>query len=210
MYQDIYFRDDRPGSFSSISDIKILICYILDELEGNITNDQLNETFQYSEMVNYFNYCQAISELKKSGHIVESETNSRSSVLELTSLGVETSKELRDFLPPSSLERALKTAKKILIKDKQNQGKQIKIEQVEDGYLVHLKILDVGSDFMDIRLFAPDLKQAERIAKEFKCKTVDLYRGIISILYNDYESLYKVSKDIEKASQFSFLDYQEK
>lgn len=204
MYQDIYFRDDKPGSFSSISDIKILICYILDEIGEDITNEQLNETFQYSEMVNYFNYCQAISELKKSGHILELEKNSRISVLELTPLGTETSKELRDFLPPASLDRALKTAKKILIKDKQSQGKQIKIEQTEDGYLVQLKILDTGSDFMDIRLFAPNLKQAEHIAKEFKYKTVDLYRGIISILYNDYESLYKVSKDIENASTSVF------
>ena len=206
MYQDIYFRDDRPGSFSSISDIKILICYILDEIGGDITSEQLNEAFQYSEMVNYFNYCQAISELKKSGHVLELEKLLRRSVLELTPLGTETSKELRDFLPPASLDRALKTAKKILIKDKQNQGKQIKIEQTEDGYLVRLKILDTGSDFMDIKLFAPDLKQAERIAEEFKYKTIDLYRGIISILYNDYESLYKVSKDIENASPFSFLE----
>lgn len=206
MYQDIYFRDDRPGSFSSISDIKILICYILDEIGGDITSEQLNEAFQYSEMVNYFNYCQALSELKKSGHILEIEKSPKRRVLELTSLGEETSHELRDFLPPASLERALKTAKKILIEDKQSRGKQIKIEQKEDGYLVRLKVLDIGSDIMDIRLFAPNLKQAERIAEGFKYKTIDLYRGIISILHNDYETLYKVSKDIENASLFSFLD----
>ena len=200
MSQNTYIPDEKPGSLSNLSDIKILICYLLNEIDQDLTKEQLNSVFQISEMVNYFNYCQAVFELQKSGHLLELGKNSQKSVLSLTPLGVETAIELCDVLPPTIIQRALRTTQKVLKEEKYQQGKQIHISQTEDGYLVRLQILEVGSDLLDICLFAPNLAQAKRISNEFQYKTIDIYRGMIAILYNDSEHLAQVVKDIENMS----------
>lgn len=200
MSQDTYILDTRPGSLCNLSDIKILICYILDQIEDKLTKEQLNSVFQENEMVNYFNYCQAVFELKNSGHIVENKRENRPPILSLTPLGAETARELHSSLPSTALHRALRTTQKMLKEEKLLQGKQININKVDDGYIVQLKILDTGSDLLDIRLFAPDLKQAEQIADEFRYKTTDVYRGLLAILQNDFEGLSQTVKNIENMS----------
>ncbi len=196
MLSEILFHDQTPGSLSNLYDIKILICCILKEVERPLTRDQINELFQMQRTVNYFNYSQAVSELLKTGHLEEQPNSKGVTHLCITPIGIEAAETLSSSLPPATLEKSIRGMKKLLQEKQENQGKVLSIKEVDDGFLVRLALQDEGSDLLQVQLFAPDREQAERLEKELRQKTTELYRGILAVLFNDHKTLTELSDDI--------------
>lgn len=73
----------QPGGLTNDFEVKILICFLLDSLKKNshgaalsdgeqpgLSFDELNEIFQETGLVNYFEFAESMSELEKTEHTV--------------------------------------------------------------------------------------------------------------------------------------------
>ncbi len=197
MDQDTYIIDDIPGSLSNIYEIKILICCTINDVKKPFTRYQLNEVFQFNETVNYFNFCQAMTDLLKTKHIIEKSDNNKNSNLYLTNLGKETAITLKNALPKSTLEKTIKKMNDLIEKERQNKGKTVEIKKQDDGYIVKLIIEETGSNIMDLELFSPTKESATKMAKKLSTKTIDIYNCIFALITNDHKAIENIAKSIK-------------
>ncbi|MBQ7980860.1 MAG: DUF4364 family protein, partial [Oscillospiraceae bacterium] len=47
----------------SAHDVKVMLCYLLEKLKNPVTEEQLYEIVQESEIINYFYYTEAMGDL---------------------------------------------------------------------------------------------------------------------------------------------------
>ena len=62
-----------PGGIIDFEGIQVLICYLLKNIPQPLTKAQLDEILPGSELVNYFDYSQALDLLQKNGNIARAE-----------------------------------------------------------------------------------------------------------------------------------------
>lgn len=196
MLKKTYLLDETPGSLSNIYEIKILICHILNEID-KVTENQVCSALLISEMVNYFNFCQAMKELKEKKQIIEYEFEEKKQI-HLTSMGRQVLNSLKDEMSKNVMEKAVVNVKNFLEEERQNKNKKVRIEEKSDGYSVKLVLEEVESNLLDLELFCPNLKIAENVKKQMKLKTTEIYAAIISIINNDYNSLFKIASNLKK------------
>lgn len=66
---------------------------------------------------------------------------------------------------------------------------EVKIEYIEldKGYYVHCRCLDIGDDLLDLKLFAPDRTQAEMIGNKIMLNPTGFYSKILSFALENKE-----------------------
>ena len=69
MEQAAFTGGIRPGGLTKSYEVNILICYILAQVGEPMTFAQLADTTQRDQLVNYFEFAQAMSLLEKSGQL---------------------------------------------------------------------------------------------------------------------------------------------
>lgn len=195
MLNKIYIKDNTPGSLSNINEIKILICHTIKAANRPLDQNQLNEVFQINKTVNYFNFCAAVDEMLKTHHLIQTDDKK----LSLTQLGSVTADLFKKNLPYSTVKKTLETLKQLTERDRKSNNRKTAIEQQKDGFLVKLTIDEAGTTFMDLKIFCINENEAQKFEKELKNKTIDIYKMVIAMLSNDYESLSEVvNKNIKR------------
>lgn len=176
------------GGLRDEYEIKILVCYLLNIVGPQLSMQQINEVFQQDGLVNYFDYAKAVADLKKTKHIcpVNTEGDER---FELTELGKSTVQTLERSLPRSVRDKVVKSAMKMMARIKREAENKVEIRKVSDGYIANLRILDIGSDLLEVNLFVPDQMQAEIIQKNFLRDPQLLYKGVIALLTGDLRAV---------------------
>lgn len=186
MDDTVFLKSEQPGGLSDIYEIKILICYLLNEISYPLSPEQINYVFQYNNIVNYFSFCHAIKELISTNHIEEqSNPVSGKKLLHLTSLGENTAKTLCSVVGKATRDRIVSTGNQVLEQAKKDRDHRADITRTEDGYLVHMVIHDIGSDLMDLTVFAPDEQTAEAISEKFLADTAKFYQDILDVFYKE-------------------------
>lgn len=193
---DSFFAGIEPGGLKDIYEIKILICYLLYSMKEPLSKDQLDTVLQGNHLVNYFSYSTAYRELLESRHISEAERDGKK-VLLLNELGKDTAIALKANLPLSLKNKVVSAGMEILSEMKMDKVRQVEVEKIDNGYMVRLVIHDDNLDLLDIKLFAPDEAQVEIIKQQFVGNTVDVYRGIISLLTKDRVGLEKLAEKFD-------------
>ena len=197
-----FLKNDEPGSLSDIYEIKILICYLLSCIEQPLSKEQVNYIFQFNSIVNYFSFCQALKELIDTHHIQEKfSAEDGKKILQLMPMGENTATTLSGILQKSTRDKIIATAQQVLASEQQERDHQVSITKVEDGYMVHLVIHDIGSDLLEMTLFAPDKQEAQQMAERFNQDAVMLYRGMLGILQNDSLSIHQIADEIAQKNK---------
>ena len=179
-----FFREGvAPGGLQSGIEVKILICYLLKSVKTPLTKDQMTNVFLENGLVNYFELSKSLKELVQSKHI---QMNLKGEEEEYTipDLGKETALSLERSLPFSVRDKALCSALKLLARIKRETENKVEISKSEDGYHICLRILDVGSDLLNLTLLVPDRMQAERVKDAFLENPQSVYEGVLSLLTN--------------------------
>lgn len=192
MLNKTFIIDDIPGSISNIYEIKVLICHILKENKNPITQERLNEVFQLNKTMNYFNFCGALSELIQTHHIKKTPDGK----LQLTKIGADTATLFKKELPYSTVKKNLKTLRQLTKND--NSCTEIKINKLADGYSVNLILEETGSELLNIKLFCTTENEAKKFQSKLRNKTADLYKTILAVLNDDYNTLSLITKKCKK------------
>lgn len=181
MSNDVMIAGIGVGGMKDKYEIKILICYLLNNFNKPMTKDEINFIFQDEQIVNYFAFSEAFNELLKSKHIapvtVEGET-----CYEIRELGVDTAKSLASSLPQSVRDKVVTSAMELMARMKIERENEVKITECENGFKVTLIVHEVDFDIMQLELYAPDKVQAERIKDNFLKDPIKIYTGIMNNL----------------------------
>lgn len=172
------------GGLKDKYEIKILICYLLYSIKVPFSKGQLNFVFQNGGFVNYFSFCEALSELIDSSHIAPTKTDF-DEIYSLNPLGIETAVRLYTSLPKSLCDNVVKTTMQLLSQIKSEKENESSIIAYKNGYLVKCIIHDFDFDLMSFEVFAPDMIQAEKIVQSFRSDPSKIYRGLISLVVNE-------------------------
>lgn len=169
-----------------VQTVKILICYLLYRLHKPIDSEQLYDIAVSTEIINYFFYQDAIDYLISNESISVSEENGNK-IFTLTQKGIDCAKTLRGYVPKSYRDRIVKAALKFFAKLKYENEVKIEYIKLEKGYYVQCRCLDIKDDLMDLKLFAPDLGQAELLGKNIMKNPVGFYGKVLELALNNKE-----------------------
>ncbi|MDR0739043.1 MAG: DUF4364 family protein [Oscillospiraceae bacterium] len=168
------------GGLRKREEIKVLICYILLNKNMVISKDEIIKSLVENNIANYFEVASAFSELLSSEKIKENKKNKDKFLL--TKDGELIAKELETILPVTVKEKAVSTAISLMIKAKIENENKIKISKNSDyGYEVVLEISGGNFNLMTIRIYVPDLFQANFIKNNFYKSPEIFYQCFLAV-----------------------------
>ncbi|MGN0598897.1 MAG: DUF4364 family protein [Oscillospiraceae bacterium] len=171
---------------STLHTVKIAVCYLLDEIEKPISENELYEIVMKSEAVNYFHYNQAIEELLKSGAVTEFEENGVN-FLRLEEKGRQSAECYNDYVPYHFRKRLLKSAFAFFSAQKRDKEAKIVISEAATGYNVNCVIGGDDLELMRFSIYAPDLDQADMIKDKIHLNPELFYSKVIEFLLENKE-----------------------
>ncbi len=177
---DAFAGDIALGGLRNMSEIKILVCYMLSNLQEPISRSQLCDCLLEIGLVNFFDLNEAIDDLLKQKMIQEEEYLDKT-CLTATEVGKEHAKTLEKSLTITLRERSVNAALKILARAKARET-DTDVIKTETGYVTSLAIDVLGEKFFSIALFVYDNLQAELLRERFIGNSSEVYSTVVDCL----------------------------
>lgn len=189
---DNYSKMSEAASpeLKDIQTVKILLCYLLYRINKPIDSEQLYDIAVGTEIINYFFYQDAIDYLIKNKSISVNNDHNNVKIYKLTDKGKDCAKTLRGYVPKSYRDKIVQAALKYFAQIKYQNEVKIDYIKLDKGYYVHCRCLDIGDDLMDLKLFAPDLSQAELLGKNIMINPTGFYSKILNFALNNEEETF--------------------
>ena len=181
----------QPGGLTNDFEVKILICFLLDSLKKNspgatlsdgeqpgLSFDELNEIFQETGLVNYFEFAESMSELEKTEHIRRQMTpDGEKEIFVITEVG-----SFQKNLPLTVREKTLETARHLTEVQKCMDEVDVNYHPVSDGYILQLTIRDIGSDLLNLNVFLPTEEECILVKEHIQNDPAEVYSRILTAL----------------------------
>ena len=163
---------------------KLIILYMLNEVNDSLTNSQISEFLLEKEYTNYFHLQQTFSELVES-KLVEVATVRNSSYYHLTESGKTTlsyfskeipetiQAEIQEFLKEKGCEVQESTT---VLADYYKSTNQ--------DYHIRCRMKERGADMLDLTLAVPTKEAAEAICRQWEQKHLEIYEYLMDTLLN--------------------------
>ena len=186
----------QPGGLTNDFEVKILICFLLDSLKKNspgaalsdgeqpgLSFDELNEIFQETGLVNYFEFAESMSELEKTVHIRRQMTpDGEKEIFVITEVGSITAQTFQKTLPLTVREKTLETARHLTEVQKCMDEVDVNYHPVSDGYILQLTIRDIGSDLLNLNVFLPTEEECILVKENIQNDPAEIYSRILTAL----------------------------
>ena len=183
---EIFTAGIRPGGLTAGREIRILICYILAGVSEPMSFDEMTEAVLSDGIANYFEFADALSELCESGSVISFKTDAGLSEYTVTDNGKIAAATLQNNLPLSIRERSVESAKEILQRRRIEKENLVSITKTEDGFKIHMRVTDIGTDLMELSLFMPTREQAQAVKDRFLQDPAGTYTGVLSALAGEF------------------------
>ncbi len=177
----------EPGGLTDDLEVKILICFLLKKMEQPLTFDQINEVLQQTGFVNYFEFVEAISDLQHTEHICSTTNEDGEEAFALTDIGGAMAQTFHNTLPLTVREKTVETAWQLIHRQKQMQDIEVGYHAIDDGYMLTMKMKDIGSDLMDLKLFIPTEDECIELRENIYKDPLLLYKTMLAVLFGNFE-----------------------
>lgn len=183
----------EPGGLTSSLEVKLIICYLLDNIGQPLSFDTLNEILQGSGLVNYFAFAEAMSELCRAGHIEPAQgqpdssqaTGGEEPLYLLTESGRKMVETFVKMIPKSAREKALTTARRLTDARRCMDKVEITSQAVSDGYVLRVVMQDIGSDLLDLKVFLPGQEECLRVKENIERDPSGFYERLLHDLVEE-------------------------
>lgn len=169
----------RPGGLTDETQIRILICYIIKNFSP-VTQKELLDTLWGTQLINYFELGNALSELCRLGNLTEQEDG-----YHITSAGAMSANDLVTAVPRSVRERAQDAMLKLRAYQLKAAQNRAELQTYGNECLLRCKIDDLGRTLMDCTLAFPDLEMAEHARRRFIENGDSVYQLLVAGLTQD-------------------------
>ncbi len=169
---------------SKIATNKLIILYILNEVDIPLTKPQLSNIVLENNLINYFTLQQCITELDQY-ELIKKADNSKKDVYVPTESGLKTLKIFLDRIPKSivnTISDYIEKNKDIIKKEAQIIADYTK--QGESEYIVNLKVMENEIVLIDLKLSVVSSKQAKFICEKWTNSSQKIYKQIMDTLIN--------------------------
>lgn len=173
------------NSSEELASHKLLILYILDKINMDLTNSQITQVVLETEVMNYFSLQQFLAQLMESKFLTIYE-DSNKEYYTLTKKGIETLDYFLTRIPNETLLKLddyLNVNKENLLAD--TQVKSSFVKQSENEFIVNLRVIENQSNLIDLNLNVSSEKQAKLICDNWKKNASYMYAEVIGLLISD-------------------------
>lgn len=185
MESDIFRAGVRPGSPGTEVEVKMLLCYVLSNLEQAMTFDQLYEALSDHGIVNYFELIQLLDKLLETGHLSAVAPPGSPALYTATDLGTQAGDELGKDLPLTVREKSLASCRRLLARERRLSEVKISETPCQDGFMLEFAIPDDRGEILSLQVFSPTRHECELLKRRFLNAPLTIYKGIIALLTGD-------------------------
>lgn len=168
----------------TLAENKVLILYVLSNVNKPITSDALYSIVTSAIDLNYFYFQQFLLDLLEVKYIVKYQKEAQD-VYEITESGKNTLDLTLDILP-GIIKLKVDTNFKTNIETVENQESIIAeyTPKSENEYEIECKIVENGEIVFEIKIYAYSREQAQKIVDNWKKNAIKLYPEMLHILTN--------------------------
>ena len=177
-----------PGGLRNIQEIKVLICYILSNIDIKIKKSDLISTLQNGGISNYFETSEAFSALESNNNLVC--LNYEEEIYTVSESGKVISEQLSGSLPHIIKKKSIEVVNSFINTLKSKNENTVKIEKNNRGYNVTCGISgDENFNLMSFTLYVPDIDQATTVKENFHKNPGIIYSTVLAILTQNKDLL---------------------
>ncbi len=167
----------KPGGLTDDTQIRILLCYLV-KTAGPLTRDTLQGALLQEQLVNYFEFADALADVEKQQLISMNEEGQYT----ITAKGSTVADTLALDLPRTVRESAIRAVMQIQSWRHKAAMNRARVEEEDGEYTVWCAIGDLGSDVFRLQLAMPDKLTAETIKNNFTAHGSEIYSKVMDML----------------------------
>lgn len=184
---DAFDAGVEPGGLRSKSEIRLLICYLLNSVGEPLSKETIDEVMQTYGLANYFDVSQAISELAQMGSITAQQVQG-STAYTVAHSGRQAAEMLESALPVTVREKAVNAALRLIAKQRRERENKVEIKKEDGRCTVSCTVLDSNAELMQIKLCVADELQAQTVKENFLRDPAGVYQSLIALLAGGFEA----------------------
>ncbi len=181
-----FYEGVRPGGLTSSTEIRILLCYILDMAPAPVSRRQLEDVLLGEELVNYFAMAESLQQLAAQNLVTE-----KRGMFTLSEQGRTVAKNLAHSVPRTVRETALRG----VILAQQYAAKkavhQAEVEKRDNRRSVKCRIGDEAGPLFSLELYMPDDLSAAAAKEMFIDHGDAVYKLVLAALTQNREAAAK-------------------
>lgn len=176
----------RLGFIHDMMDVKVLILYVMARVNYPVTIGEIYELCYQDECLSYFDVCTAVPEMVKSHHLSQLEGER----YEITEKGKADGSLTADSIAYTVKQRAENAVARFNRQIRRSSFVKTQVIPREGGDCsVIMALDDEVSNLMTLELFAPNQRQAVRLAKLFEKKAESIYNLTMTALLDEEDEL---------------------
>lgn len=178
--QNTFNEGVRPGGLTSSTEIRILLCYLLDSIEHPVSRQQIEEVLLGEELVNYFVLAEGLGQLLQQKLVAE-----KDGLFFITDAGRTVGRDLAKDIPKTVREAAVRgviRAQHYAAKAAVNNST---IQKTGQGYQVLCSIGDAKGKLFGLELYMPDELTAQTVRQSFIEGGDEVYKLVLAALTGD-------------------------
>lgn len=184
-----------PGGITNPDDIRLLICYIIVQLDRPIPAELLDEIIPGSGLVNYFDYAEALSFLADSGRLEKDENGCYS----VSAAGRHASAVLQDSLPLSVRDKVLGRGIQVLRRGDVLAENDFAVEEIDgvQNLVCNMRDKD-GGTLMSVSAAVGSSELSASLGRRFLANPSLLYNCVFAALSGDARTLTLLADELRK------------
>ena len=182
MFSDALSAGVNPGGLQSRTEIRVLICFLLDNISSPVPLDTVKEQLHFEGIANYFELSVAIAELADSQHIIPFTNEKNKLFYTISDEGRNVARTLAAGLPLSVRENSLKIANRIVKRTINENQNRVMIEKNDSGIHITCAIMENELELASVKLLVPDEETALTVKERFLTNPAETLLSITSSL----------------------------
>ncbi len=185
----------RLGGLTTNKEVRILLCYLVDNVNGSVRRQDLEEVLLSEGIANYFLLAECLTQLSEQDLLQEDEQG----FLHITSSGKTVARTLHGDLPRSIRNAAVHGIIRAQHYAAKEAAHACEIITQNDGYRVQGSIGDTMGSFFELALYMPDKRTASAVREKFVEKGDEIYKLVLAALTNHRELAEEALQDLLSA-----------
>lgn len=173
-----------PQRLYKDDEIKLIILYLLNELDDDFDFQTLSEIIVWDGSISYFVFSQCFDELIATGAIDKKERDSET-LYSISSLGRDFIKDAKDSILKFVKERIMRSATRLLAFKKDGTNVTSKIEAKGSGYQLSCSISNKKFNLLEINMYLDNREEAELLQQNFEKQAERVYSSLLAQLSGD-------------------------
>lgn len=173
--------------------LNILLCYLLNRIERPVETEHLYEIAMETGIINYFCYQESVNYILKNQLFTKEKNADGKEYYIIQPKGKACAEQLKSYVPKSCRDKIVTVALKHFARLKYEQEVKIEYIPAETGCYINIRCIDPKYDLMDMKLFAPDMEQAELVGKKIMLNPAGFYGKIIEMVLSNKEVSYDLT-----------------